>query len=322
MKLSIIIPVYNVELYIESCLLSVLNQTDLNDAEIILVDDCCTDNSMKIVERIVKENSDHTNINIIRHTHNQGLSAARNTGIKHAKGEYVFFLDSDDELPENTIKIFNNYLTLYGNAVLFIGNYIIDGPFNGTILRNTKIEYNNDEIFNAYIKKELYVLACGKFINRDYLISNNLWFPVKRLHEDEYFSFHLAYTANKLIVIKENVYVYKIRENSITTKKKRKNYIDTFWIIEDIIKTITKSNLCIEKKNINNYFITILYRFSIIVSISNLQNKEKMILLKWTRKYSNNFINGNYNLKNIIQFIIINLPNSIISKLYYILHHN
>lgn len=91
MKLSIIIPIYNVELYIESCLLSVLNQSNLDDTEIILIDDCGTDNSMNIVERIVKENPDHTNISILRHTQNQGLSAARNTGIEYAKENMYSF---------------------------------------------------------------------------------------------------------------------------------------------------------------------------------------------------------------------------------------
>ena len=135
MKLSIIIPVYNVEKYLESCILSVLKQSEINDTEIILVDDCGKDDSINIAKRIVKEYSVNYNIKIVFHTHNQGLSAARNTGVKNATGDYVFFLDSDDELPENTIVTFKEYLSQYGNNVdFFVGNYIVEGPFKGSIL--------------------------------------------------------------------------------------------------------------------------------------------------------------------------------------------
>lgn len=312
MKLSIIIPIYNVELYLESCLLSVLNQTDINDTEIILVDDCGTDNSMDIARKFVQEYADSYNIKIVSHLHNQGLSAARNTGIKHAKGEYVFFLDSDDELPVNTIKIFNNYLIQYGNADFFIGNYIVEGPFNGSILKNTKIVYNNnDEIFNAYINNEWYVMACGKFINRLFLISNNLWFPVKRLHEDIFFSFNLALTSTKIVIIKQNVYIYKIRDNSITTNKKRKNYIDLYWIISQQIIELNKKTQFLTNTFIYNYIIVVVFNFIVALSVSNLNKKENLILQKWAKRLIPNEIKTNTNISNYIRLRIIYLPSKL-----------
>ena len=90
-KVSVIIPIYNVEDYIEECLVSVLNQT-LKEIEIICVDDGTKDSSMEIVERYAKEDDRI----VIIHRENGGLSAARNTGLEAATGEYVYFLDSDD----------------------------------------------------------------------------------------------------------------------------------------------------------------------------------------------------------------------------------
>lgn len=318
MNLSIIIPIYNVESYIEQCLISVLNQFHLNDTEILLIDDCGTDNSMDIARKIVNQYTNTCNIKIISHTHNQGLSNARNTGIKNAKGDYVYFLDSDDELPQNTIKIFHQYLSQHGYADFFIGNYIIEGNFKGTILNNSKQIYNsNDEVFNAYINNEWYVMACGKFINRSFLLSNKLWFPTKRLHEDEYFSFYLAFLSKKMIIINENVYIYKIRENSITTLKKRKNFIDTYWTYEHIIASIKEKN----NKVYNDFLITILFRHALYISISKIKAKEKLVLLKWIKEQSCNINNTTSTIKVSIRKTFIHLPSLLTILLFKSLNH-
>lgn len=313
MKLSIIIPVYNVELYIEKCLLSVLNQSNLNDTEIILVDDCGTDNSMDVVKKIVREYSNSYNIKIISHIQNQGLSAARNTGVRNAEGDYLFFLDSDDELPENTIVTFNNYLNKYENVDFFVGNYIINGPFNGIILNNRKIEYeNNNEILNAYINNEWYVMACGKFISRQFFISNDLWFPKKRLHEDELFSFKLALCAKTMVVIEEYSYRYIIRSNSITSLKRRKNYIDYFWIITRKIDLFNKSHIDSKSdinKSMDNYLKQLLFNYIVFVVLSKLKKNEKIILLKWTKNKYKHFKWMQISLKNLVSdFIMIFSP--------------
>ncbi len=91
-KVSIIIPVYNVEIYIKDCIESLVNQT-LRDIELIFVDDCGNDNSMAIVEKYAKKDN---RIKIVRHTKNSGLSASRNTGIEHSSAPYIMFCDSDD----------------------------------------------------------------------------------------------------------------------------------------------------------------------------------------------------------------------------------
>ena len=103
MLVSIIVPIYNVADYIEKCLLSVLNQTYRN-IEVVLVNDCTPDNSIEVVQIILEGYKADRQIQILHHTINRGLSAARNTGIDAAKGEYIFFLDSDDWISEDCIE--------------------------------------------------------------------------------------------------------------------------------------------------------------------------------------------------------------------------
>ena len=102
MKVSVIIPVYNVALYVERCLLSVLNQT-WQDLEVLVVNDCTPDNSMEIVRRVVVGHPRGAMVRVLEHEVNRGLSAARNTGIRAATGDYLYFLDSDDYLPSDSM---------------------------------------------------------------------------------------------------------------------------------------------------------------------------------------------------------------------------
>lgn len=306
MKLSIIIPIYNVSPYIEKCLTSVINQANNNDVEIILVDDCGTDNSMDIVNDIMSKKNIN-NIKIISHTKNQGLSAARNTGVKEATGDYIFFLDSDDEMSTNAISLFKKYRSKYKNADFYIGNYDIIGKYNGNKLNLTKIEYKSHEIFNTFLKNDWYMMAWGKFINRTFFLDNKLWFPIHRLHEDEYFSFYLASCASKMIVIDENVYIYKIRENSISTLKRRKNYIDYYWILLSQIKTILSNNN-IQCNEVYNYITARLFHFTRLVATSKLSLKEKLILIKWCKSGSNLLKVNTNNFKTLIQSLILKAP--------------
>ena len=100
-----IVPVYQVELYIEECLRSVMRQAYDGEMECLVIDDCGTDSSMAIVERLIKAYNGPVRFTVIHHERNSGLSASRNTGIQHASGNYLFFLDSDDTIAVNCIAI-------------------------------------------------------------------------------------------------------------------------------------------------------------------------------------------------------------------------
>ena len=97
-SVSIIIPVYNVEQYIESCLLSVINQNYKGDIECVIVNDCTPDQSMVVVHKILSDYDGNILFKIVDHKENRGLSASRNSGVRVATGDYLYFLDSDDIL--------------------------------------------------------------------------------------------------------------------------------------------------------------------------------------------------------------------------------
>ena len=120
-RVSIIIPVYNVEPYIEECLQSVANQTMTEGVECIIVDDCGQDNSMEIVHSFVKNYKGNVNFRVLYHGKNRGLSAARNTGIMAATGKYLYFLDSDDRISHECMKQFQQKIDKYGNVDLVHG---------------------------------------------------------------------------------------------------------------------------------------------------------------------------------------------------------
>lgn len=108
MRVSVIIPVYNVEPYIAACIQTVMRQTYQGELECILVDDCGTDNSMEIAEKLISDYQGPIEFRILHHEHNRGLSAARNTGTAASKGDYIYFLDSDDEISPNCIELMAN----------------------------------------------------------------------------------------------------------------------------------------------------------------------------------------------------------------------
>ena len=138
MRISIIIPVYNVEPYVEKCILSVLRQ-NYSNLEVVIVDDKTPDESMKKIEGVLKEHSNtHIDFKIIHHEINKGLSEARNSGIREATGEYVTFLDPDDQLTDNCISTLATE-AINGDYDLIIGQRIIKETWSGRILNKPQI---------------------------------------------------------------------------------------------------------------------------------------------------------------------------------------
>lgn len=308
---TIIIPVYNVADWIERCLLSVCNQTYTN-IECIIVNDSTPDNSMQIVDRVLESYVGPIKFKVLTHEKNRGLSAARNAGVKNANGDYLFFLDSDDELPEKAIDNFVLYLNKYGDADFLIGNYIVEGDFNYIPLATPTILEGCDNIIRSYLKGKWYTMACGKLINRNFFEEHNLWFAERRLHEDILFSFHSALEATKIITLQEAVYKYIIRDESITTAKREKNYIDMFWIISKKIELVkerydNKAGVCLYP-----YLTSNLLAYSILVSVSHLKYRKKNILLKWTKKQLGVLNRKDFSLKTLAEYYILSFSPCII----------
>lgn len=225
--ISVIIPVYNVEPYLRECIDSVLAQ-DYRNLEIICVNDGSTDNSPEILEEYKKKD----NSIIIINQENAGLSAARNTGLKASRGEYVYFLDSDDLIkPEAMGELLNlardNSLDiLQFDSELFFEDESVKSEFSEL----EKYYHRRREYASVRTGHQLYSLmsAAGdyrpnavlQFFRRNFLKDNDLWFFEGILHEDELFTFLAMLKAEKVLHVPEAYYLRRIRQNSIMTVPK------------------------------------------------------------------------------------------------------
>lgn len=208
-KISIIIPVYNVEKYIKFCLDSILSQT-LDEIELICVDDCSRDKSLSILQIYQKE---HKNMRIFLHSQNLGAGQARNTGIREAKGEFIMSIDPDDFLAtDNALEML--YKKAKENYALVCGGSLVEYR-NGII-----IDKFYDEMKKYRIQKEGYVFfkdyqfpyAHTRYIiNRNWLLDNNILYPDYRSGEDISFMSNVLYKAGKCYLIEQDIYAYRTR---------------------------------------------------------------------------------------------------------------
>lgn len=236
-KFSVIIPVYNVEKYIEECLISVLNQT-LKEIEIICIDDGSTDDTLRILNNLKEEDS---RICIISQE-NKGLSSARNQGILKSKGQYIFYLDSDDKLEldalEKIYSVFsvNDYDILYFSASCFATeeNKLIIDELNRLRKFYFRPRYvlepiRGTDFFSQSWKEHKYIVsACLQVVKREYLEKNNFKFCEGILHEDNIYTFVTLVNAERVGSIPTVLYDRRIRNDSIMTKKK--NYKNVYGL--------------------------------------------------------------------------------------------
>lgn len=226
-KISIIIPVYNVEEYIGECLQSLMRQTYQGAIECILVDDCGTDKSIAVAEQLIaeynsakiQELNDKSKIDfrIVHHDNNRGLSAARNTGTDAATGDYIYYLDSDDYISDDSLEILSRPLLKQSYDVV-LGDFRLFGNPKDIIFLHEKTgdTLGNEKIFyKTYVKRSLYMMACNKLIKRALFIESELSFVEGQLHEDELWTYKLTNALNSMYVQHIVTYNYRIHDHSI-----------------------------------------------------------------------------------------------------------
>lgn len=208
---SVIIPVYNVQQYLPQCVESILAQT-YQELEIILVDDGSTDGSGKLCDELARKDD---RVQVI-HKANGGLSDARNAGIAACSGEFVFYLDSDDYLEQDTISALVSIQTEC-HAEVVIGNYAytysdhedIAQPDTGIIR-----EYTRKEAISLLMQGKLQTFAWGKLIRAD--IAKRHTFPVGKLFEDHFWTHLIFQDCEKVAYSSKPIVHYRQRENSIS----------------------------------------------------------------------------------------------------------
>ena len=223
MKVSVIIPVYNVESYIEECLRSVQEQT-LPDIEIICIDDKGSDNSIQIIEKLAEKDK---RISIYTNDKNRGLAYSRNVGLLNAKGEYVYFLDSDDMIePEALESLYQIAKKDELDAITFCARFVyenkdLEEKFSTNPAR-FKGEYpdilEGKTLFVQWMKIWDWMPSQPRFFyNRRFLETNNIRFINGMLHEDEIFAFDVLMNAKRMRVLSHPYFIRRFRNNSIMT---------------------------------------------------------------------------------------------------------
>ena len=218
MKVSIIIPVYNVAPYIKRCLQSVVDQT-YTDLECILVDDCGSDNSVEVAKEFIKDYSGNITFSFLSHDRNRGQSAARNTALKYATGEYVFFLDSDDAIPPESIETLWAIAVRHPDADFIQGNLLDEaGYINKYGWKSTLPDYcNTHDELEHYMLSVVVYSAWNKLIKATFLKKHGLYFPEGIIHEDLYWTFFVAKHAKAVGFVNKGTYIYFINDNSTIT---------------------------------------------------------------------------------------------------------
>lgn len=229
-KLSIIVPVYGVEKYIDKCLNSLVKQS-LKEIEIIVVNDGTKDNSQKIVDKYVKKYPDKIKSYI---KENGGQGSARNYGLKKATGEYIGYVDSDDFVEKDMYKKLYNKAKENNYDIVVCGNYNVSEDYQNKNIDAFINNYNTD-LENIFFGK---MAVWNKIYKRDILIKNKLEFKEKVWYEDLAFTLKAIMNSNTFAFIDEPLYDYLIREGSTMNNSNVKRNLEILDAFNDILSYI------------------------------------------------------------------------------------
>ena len=304
MKLSVIIPVYNTEKYIEKCLDSIANQT-MRDLEIIIVNDGSKDNSEKVIKQWIEKNK---NIDAkYFQKENGGLSDARNFGVKKSSGKYISFVDSDDYLEKDLYQKLEKYMEREIDLIKFKmtavtpkGEIIekLDGPVFGKV--------NGEEAFEKLCTQDKFLEpACIYLYRKEFFEKEDFKYEVGVYHEDFGLTPWIMINAKSVVSTEEYGYFYLQRENSITTnkkeeKEKQKSY-DVLKHYDNAMKKIENAEVSTKTKKMWKRY----YTNSLLLKAETLQGQTQNEFIKEIklRKVYKNI--KTENLKQLIKKILI-----------------
>lgn len=299
--ISVIIPIFRVESYIIRCLDSVCNQT-FKDFEIILVDDCTDDESVEFAVSFLKKKD--VSFQLISHAYNQGLSAARNTGITHASGEFVYFLDGDDSIKENCLELLINCFKENPDIDFSMAKYcrvlqngIINELFSYPLKKKVCLK---KEIIDLYRRSVLPWNAVNRLIKKEFIINNKIFFRLGITSEDLMWNFEVLSKVSKISIIDISTYKYYVSSNSIMATSVSYSYIaDIFRILSRMYE------ICEEHKNISlvKYYLYLKYVF---FSNSLLWRRYHwaFLYISLKKNYTDRFVYYKYNkLRNKVLFL-------------------
>jgi len=267
-RISIIIPIYKVEQYIKRCIDSIIAQ-EIKDVpmECLLIDDCSPDESINFAKETIASYTGNIDFKFLKHDHNRGLSAARNTGILAAKGDYIFFIDSDDYLKPQSISKMIEALDANPLAESVIANFYDckekKVPFP---IEHLTVANNRDDIMSLFYDIKIKNAAWNKLVSRKQILTQQMFFVEGLLNEDVLWSYRQYSTSHSIVLIPDVTYIYEFNPQSIvntTTQKAHKN-VDSFLYISDKL---------MEEPYQGHFVDFMLFTFSFIVKAQYLMQK-------------------------------------------------
>ena len=213
-KVSVIIPVYGVEKYIERCARSMFMQT-LNDLEFIFVDDCTKDNSMSILNAIINDYPHRkTQIKIIHHDKNLGLPYARKTGVTVAEGDFIIHCDSDDWVDTRMFELMYNSAVENKSDIAFSDFYRSNGA--NSLREKGLLSFNKESIIRDILIRNIPGCVWNKMVRRDLYFENPLIYPVNNMGEDTALMMQLISRGSSFSYVEEPLYYYYVSPSSMT----------------------------------------------------------------------------------------------------------
>ena len=293
-KFSVIVPIYNVEKYVDNCIQSIVNQ-DYKDFECILVDDGSTDLSPKICDKYGKIDDRI----VVIHKKNGGLSDARNAGMEIAKGDYYLFVDGDDYIDSDTLQILAEYLKYDSDIIVYDFNTI---DSNGKLIWKSDYSGKNykfsdekdvfDYIAKKFWKSDIAWSACNKVYKSRIIKENNIKFidNKKVFSEDGLFNMFYLQHTKKIISVGKPLYHYVQRSGSLMQDDEKIIKVKQFSLLgEELYRYIRKSGIGYAEKKYYIIFYKIMQRqyikgdiLSIIKETNTIENKS--FFKKMTKK--------------------------------------
>lgn len=311
--ISVIVPVYNVEKYLDRCIDSIVKQTYKN-LEIILVDDGATDTCPEMCD-LWKNKDDR--IRVI-HKENGGLSSARNEGLKHAKGEYVIFIDSDDWIENDFLeklyeeaKLYNLDIVCGGYKTFFSDNHLEEKRRKEELI-NLGVVKGRDFLLAQLESNDYRMEVWDDLYRRDFLLENNLFFIEGVLHEDEEYTPRALLAAKRVKLVNVCGYMYRKRENSIMTSKVSLNHVNSFeYILSVFINGFERASIKSEKKIYSRLCSNMFYLYTRKLSEADVDINKYKYFKSLPRKKIIDIMNyqRSFNWKEIVRrWLIIYAP--------------
>ena len=240
MKVSIIIPVYNVERYILRCLESVAAQQAKGvEIECILIDDCSKDDGMRLAQSFVDSYQGDIAFRLLYHDRNRGPSASRNTGFDASSGDYILYVDSDDRISADCISLLTAALADHPQVDFIMGNIYHAKDRHTYMPENAPVTVidTQKELFRQLFDMKIPNSACNRLIRREVLQRNQLRFTEGMLYEDLFWNYQFFLVIRSIVLLPDVTYVYEDNEGSIVnTTISRPNVVaESFCHITDFI---------------------------------------------------------------------------------------